>query len=568
MSRCGLSGPRILVAAAMVGLACDYETWAQSIVTVAGGGQDDGRAATATSVGSPAAVAVDATGSLVFSEAARVRRVDGRTGLITTLAGNGTDGFTGDGGPATAAALSAPDQLAWDADGNLLIADRWNHRIRKVAASTGIINTIAGNGDFFNSGDGGPATEASLSLPVGLAITGGRVYVSTDHRIRSVDQSTRLITTVAGTGAGGFAGDGGPATRAQLRYPAGLAVDRQGRLLVADSGNGRIRRIDLGTGLITTVAGGGSDPAIDDGVPATQARLLDPEGIAVAASGDLLIADGFGHRVRRVEAASGLIFSVAGTGRAGSSGDGGPATLAELEAPVGVAVDQAGRVIVVDINDNRIRRVDGVGIITTVAGDGSYSMLGDGGPATAAGLAWPSDLAFDADGNLLIVSSMDDRIRRVDGRTGTIMTVAGGGSRRDVAADGGPAIEASLGYPQGIAPHPDGGFLFSESVGSRLRRVAGKTGIITTVGGDGQGRFAGDGGPATAASFFLPHGLALNGGLDLFVADSANDRVRKVDGSTAIVTTVAGGRGGQRGRCPRNAGVSFGAERRTRGCRG
>src|SRR5207302_624534 len=338
-------------------------------------------------------------GNLFIADAGneRIRRVDATTGIITTVAGNGTAGFSGDGGPATSAELSGPTGIALDSRGNVFIADSGNARIRRVDAATRIITTVAGNGGFRFSGDGGPATAAGLGFPQGVAVdAGGNLFIAdtVNPRIRHVDAATRIITTAAGNGPATFRGDGGPATSAELFTPVGIAVDSSGNLFIAEGNNNRIRRVDAATGIITTVAGNGILGFSGDGGPATSAELFLPSGLAVDRVGNLFIADTHNHRIRRVNAATRLITTVAGNGTAGFSGDGGPATAAELALPQAVAVDAAGNLFIADTLNERIRRVDATtGIITTVAGNGTAGSIGDGGPATSAGLFHPAGLA-------------------------------------------------------------------------------------------------------------------------------------------------------------------------------
>ena len=309
-----------------------------------------------------------------------------------------------------------------DAAGNLLIADPSDQRIRRVDAATGLITTVAGAGTLGFSGDGGPATSASLNMPRGVGVdTSGNLFIAdTDnHRIRRVDGATGVITTVAGNGTRGFSGDGGPATSSALNAPEGVVVDAFSNLFIADRGNGRIRRVDGVTGVITTVAGDGT---IDfgDGGPATSTGLH-PFGVAVDAAGNLFIADRSHHRVRRVDGATGVITTVAGDGTAGFSGDGGPATSTSLSSPRRVVVDTLGNLFIADTNSHRIRRVDGAtGVITTAAGDGTGGFSGDEGPATSTSLNAPFGLAIDAPGNLFVADTENNRIRRVDGATGSL----------------------------------------------------------------------------------------------------------------------------------------------------
>jgi uncharacterized protein (TIGR03437 family) len=338
-------------------------------------------------------------------------QASGQSGIITTVAGNGAEGFSGDGGRATAASLNYPIGIALDASGNLFIVDGDNHRIRKVSAS-GIITTVAGNGAQSFAGDGGAATAASLNYPDGIAVdASGNLFIadSGNYRVRKVSASG-VITTIAGNGNSGFSGDGGPATAASLNFPWGIAVDASGNLFVADITNNRIRKVSAG-GIITTVAGGGTG-GLGDGGQATAASLSGPLGVAVDATGNLFIADSGNYRIRKVSA-SGIITTVAGNEDYGFSGDGGPATAAFLDYPDALAVDASGNLFIADTDNYRIRKVSAGGIITTVAGNGDYVFYGDGGPATAASLAEPTDVAVDAYGNLFIVDRDNQRIREV-----------------------------------------------------------------------------------------------------------------------------------------------------------
>jgi sugar lactone lactonase YvrE len=334
-------------------------------------------------------------------------------GIISTVAGNGTPGDSGDGGPATSAELHYPNAVVVDGAGNFYIADAGNNRIRKVNPS-GVITTIAGNGTAGYSGDGGLATSAELDSPSGVAVDGaGNVYIvdAYNQRIRKVNASG-IITTVAGNGTAGYGGDGGPATSAELDYPSRLSADRAGNLYVADTLNERIREVNT-SGIITTVAGNGAYGYSGDGGPATSAELDYPTDVAVDGAGNLYIADADNSRIREVNA-SGIITTIAGNGTAGYSGDGGLATSAELDSPSGVAVDGAGNVYIVDAHNEHIRKVNASGIITTVAGNGAAGYSGDGGPATSAELWGPVGVAVDGAGNLYIADFGNTRIRKVD----------------------------------------------------------------------------------------------------------------------------------------------------------
>ena len=321
-------------------------------------------------------------------------------------------GFSGDGGPATAARLNMSlGGVALDSAGNLYIADLLNERIRKVSP-VGTISTYAGNGGYGFWGDGGPATAAQLSLPHGVALdSAGNLYIadSNNHRIRKVTPGG-TISTYAGTGTEGFSGDGGPATAAHLDRPDGVALDSAGNLYIADLGNSRIRKVTPG-GTISTYAGNGGYGFWGDGGPATAAQLR-PRGMALDPAGNLYIADFGNSRVRKVTP-GGTISTYAGTGTPGFAGDGGPATAAQLSFPQGVALDSAGNLYIADSNNNRIRKVTPGGTISTYAGTGLQGFSGDGGPAIDAQLWFPVGVALDSAGNLYIADQENQRIRKV-----------------------------------------------------------------------------------------------------------------------------------------------------------
>ena len=518
------------------------------VTTVAGNGvgsfSGDGGPATSASLKSPSGVAVDAAGNVLVADTGnhRIRRVAAVTGIITTVAGNGSESFSGDGGPGTSASLNSPYGVAVDAGGNVLIADKDNHRIRRLNSSSGVITTVAGNGVQGFSGDGGAGTSASLRLPSGVAVDAtGSVLIAdySNHRIRRLANGTGVITTVAGNGAVGFSGDWGPATSAQLNFPRSIAADSNGALFIADTFNNRIRQVAAGTRIITTVAGNGLESFSGDGGPGTSASLNSPEGVAVDAGGNVIIADNDNLRIRRLAIGTGVITTVAGNGTF-FIGDGGPATGAIFKSPSGVGVDAGSNVLVADTSNHRIRRVAaGTGIITTVAGNGVGDFSGDGGPATSASLKSPSGATVDAGGNMLIADTFNHRIRRVAAGTGIITTVAGNGVG-NFSGDGGPATSASIKFPSGVAVDAGGNVLIADKENHRIRRVAAGTGIITTVAGNGVGNFSGDGGPATSASLRSPPGVAVDAGGNVLIADMVNNRIRRVAACTGFITTVAG----------------------------
>jgi sugar lactone lactonase YvrE len=508
------------------------------ITTFAGGGPNSPSALSAYIF--PQGVAADSAGNIFIAGMGmdQVFRVD-PTGNFTVVAGTGTAGFSGDGGPASSAALASPSGLVVDTQGDLFIADGGNQRIRRVDAVSGIITTVAGNGQYSFSGDGGPATSASLRGPYDVALDGqGNLFIADlgNQRVRRVDAVSGIITTVAGNGQSGFSGDGGPATSATLSLPSGVAVDAQGNLFIADDNNQRIRRVDATTGIITTYAGNGGGVSLGDGGPAINATLSNPHAVAVDAHGNVFIADAGSGRIRRVDAATQRITTVAGTAASGApDGDGGPATSASISYPEGVAVDAQDDIFIGDVGSGRVRRVDGVsGIITTVAGGGSG---GDGGSATSALLIYPGGIAIDGSGN--VFTEENNRIRRVDAATGIITTVAGNGVVGH-SGDGGSATAARLWNPNGVAADLQGNLFIADTNNNRIRRVDGVSGIITTVAGSGQGGYSGDHGPATNARLSGPNGVAVDTQGNLFIADIGNNRIRRVDSITAMITTVAG----------------------------
>lgn len=344
-------------------------------------------------------------------------------GLIQTVAGDGQWLFTGDNALATQTPFYLPGGVVADAAGNLYIADTNNQRIRRVDAVTGLVTTIGGNGSPGYSGDGGPATAAQLSSPANLAIDGaGDLYFADtgNHAIRRIDAVTSIITTVAGTpGVQGYAGDGGAATSAKLSLPEGIALDSGYALYIADTGNNVIRRVDAGTGIITTVAGTGIAGYSGDGGAATSARLNQPWNIAIAKDGSMYIADSSNNAVRRVSV--GGITTIAGNGAAGFAGDDGPASAAQLNAPTALAFDPAGDLYIADSANNRVRKIYTVtGKIETISGNNSEQLTGDGGPANAASLYGPYALFLDQTGDLFFADIFHNRIREISATTDTI----------------------------------------------------------------------------------------------------------------------------------------------------
>lgn len=515
------------------------------ITTVAGTGSPgfsgDGGAATAARLYSPAGLTSDPAGDLFITDTGnqRLREVDA-SGIITTIGGNGTVGSIDDGAVATDGPLFA-GAFGADAAGNVYVADAIRHSIRKISSS-GVISTIAGNGTYGFGGDGGPALDAAMT-PLSAALdAAGNLFIAdgVNNRIRKVDNAG-IITTVAGDGTTGVAGDGGPAIAAQLNRPNLIAVDGAGNLFVYDD-SGRIRRIDR-SGTITSFVGG--SPRVDrgDGGPAVEA-VVRPSALAVDAQDNVYIAEAEYARVRKVSP-TGTITAFAGTGVAGFSGDGGPALDAQLSGPAGLAIDPAGDVYVSDAGNSRIRRISPTGIITTIAGTGQPGFSGDGQPATAATFYGPSSLALDQAGNLFVSDTRNQRVRRID-PSGIVTTVAGTGAQGFVV-EGVPALQATFQYPFGLAVDRHGDLLIVDSGNRRVRRLS--QGVLTTVAGtadqdprrglNGEGPPPGDGGLATVTTLDAPAGIAVDADGNLFVAEQLGATIRKVT-PAGVISTVAG----------------------------
>ena len=330
---------------------------------------------------------------------------------VATVAGTGVLGYSGDNGVAASATLANPSAAAYDAGGNLYLADAQNHVVREVLKS-GQITTIAGTGLEGYGGDNGVATSAYLDTPTGVAVdSSGNLYIADSHNQRIRKVSGGIITTIAGTGAAGYSGDGGAATAAQLSLPSAVTIDSNGNLYIADTNNQRIRKI-TGTA-ITTIAGNGEESYAGDGTTATAAALDLPTGVAVDATGNVYIADRHNQRVRMVTPA-GTISTIAGSGTAsfsgGFSGDGAAATAAMLAKPSGVSVDGAGNIYIADTDNQRIRQVSG-NTVATVAGGSQQGFGGDGGAAINANLNSPRGVASDPSGNLTIADTLNQRLR-------------------------------------------------------------------------------------------------------------------------------------------------------------
>ena len=519
-----------------------------ALIRIAGTGRvgysGDGGPALNAQLQTPAGIAVDTSGNVYVADldANAVRRIS-PDGSISTYAGNGTAGYSGDGGPATVAQLQTPDGLALDAAGNLYIADRNNHAIR-VVFPNGSIRTAAGNGSPGFSGDGGAAAGAQLNTPEGIALdTSGNLYIAdtANDRIRMAAPGG-TITTVAGTGNGNELGDGGPALAAGLILPTGVAVDRAGNLYIADFGDSRIRVVSGGQ--ITTVAGSSQGAPLADNQNATSVLLNGPTGVAVDASGNVYFTEGsIGSgsglaqgdcRVWKVSPDS-VLTVVAGNGVASYSGDGGPAASAQLQTPTGVATDAAGNIYIADTGNHRVRQITPAGVIRTIAGTGEPGFSGDFGPAASALLNSPTGVAVSLSGLLVIADSGNSRVRLIS-PDGTIQTLIGNGNA-SYYGDGMGSLQASLNHPQGITVSPKGEVYVADTLNNAIRKRA-ADGLVSTIAGTGLAGFSGDGGAATSAMLSGPTGVSVDAAGNVYVVDVGNQRLRKIT-TDGVISTVA-----------------------------
>jgi photosystem II stability/assembly factor-like uncharacterized protein len=454
------------------------------ITTVAGNGKygysGDKGPATSAELAGPIGVFVDGSGNIFIADTDNdvIREVT--NGKIYTIAGNGQAGYAGDGGLATGAELSGPSGVATDRSGNLFIADEYNSVIRKVAASTKTIGSYAGNGFESYASDGRPATSAQINGPAGAFVDlSGNIFIADTYSnvIRKVSASTGKISTVAGNGSEGYSGDGGSAVRAELAEPCGVFVDGFGNIYIADTYNNVIREVAAPTGEISTVAGNGSWGYIGDGGPALNAQLSGPCAVFVDRTGNMFIADSYNSVVREVEASTGKIVTVAGNGAWGYSGDGGAAIGAAMKFPAGLFVDASGNIFIADSDNHVVQEVTAsTGKIRTVAGNGTPGYSGDGNPATSAQLNTPSGVYVDGGGNIFITDSANNVVREVAAATGVISTVAGDGKPGFI--DSSTAKSAEFNFPSGLTGDRLNNLFAADSKNQRIRKIAGIQGTV------------------------------------------------------------------------------------------
>lgn len=598
-----------------------------NIITIAGVGYTEGIPAKEADAGWPMGVVRRPDGDLIVVDyqAHRLWRID-QEGILHSFAGDGVPGNSGDGGSAAAARFYHPHDLTQDQDGNLYLSDLGNYTYRRIDYQTGIITRVAGSGKKGRGGNGRSALEAELDTTCGIAVDqDGNLYLSSEwgNNIRRVDAQTGIIEHFAGLDARhypsetgnsrptygpglslmGYHGDGGLASAAAFHNPEHLAFDSKGNLYVCDNRNDRIRKIDMETGIISTVFGNGQRSSNGDGRLATKASTLMPDAICFDAHDNLYVGEKYGYRVRKVDAQTGIVQTLVGNGVPGfgeegqhgsethcnsceagiwadpdgtvywgdcsgrlrrydgrsgivttvlggtSVHDGQPAAQAFLCGLGGLAVGPNGRLYIADVWSQRIRMIDpATGIIETVAGNGARAYGGDNGLATDAYLGNPHDVSVDSQGRLVIADTRNGRLRRVEA-DGIIRTIAGttlpwdGGEGRWDKGDHGPANSASLATVLSVTHAPNDNIYLGDGVG-RIRRIDAQSGIITTVAGTGQAGYTGDGGLATAAQIGSPTAVCFDNSGNLYFADNAYHVIRKVHTAGIISTLVGQGEAG------------------------
>jgi len=531
----------------------------------------------------PQRLMVDPAGNLLITDSNddQIRRVDAISGIMTAYAGVGINGSYAASAPAMTAYTKLPLGIFGDAAGNIYYAESGYNVLRKLSTDTGFPATAVGASSAaqslnasLNVADTPLTLQVASGFPdftlgtvtgctLGSASAAGVVctapvtftpqlpglrmapVVTTDAAGQYVTGVSGIgkgalagilpgtISTIAGGATSGSTGDGGAASSALLGAPQGVATDSAGNLYVADTANNKIRFLSAATGKISTIAGTGTAGSAGDGAAATAAQLSAPRAVAVDATGNVYIADTGNNKLREISAQTGFISTIAGTGFAGSSGDGALAGAAQLSAPAGVAVDAAANVYIADSGNNRVRKITAQsGLIATLAGNGTAGYSGDGAAATAAELNAPAGVWADASGILYIADSQNNVVRAVSPSTGVISTVAGTGSL-GYAGDGAAATAAKLDTPSGVATDAAGNLYIADTGNNTIRMVA--AGVISTVAGTGSSGFGGDAGASNIATLQTPGGVVVNGIGRIYIADTGNNRLRQVDGTASTV---------------------------------
>ena len=575
---------------------CFTSSKAQSIVTVCGNGfagyYGDGIAASLAQMCSPNGIAIDAAENVFFCDGENncIRKIT-PAGIISKIAGTDVLGYSGDGGPATNAALGSPNAIAIDVSGNIFFGDSWNFVVRRINTS-GIISTVAGNGINGYLGDGAAATLAELGSIGGICLDGsGNLYISDANSgvVRMVNTSG-VISTIAGDPyiIGTYNGDNIPATAAVLNSPAGIIMTSAGQLLIADQFNDRIRMVDgtgiihsiyadsmttyhiapnclfanvsgdvyfsenvyqntvfklSTTGVITKIAGNGTAGFSGDGSPATGCELSGPWGICFDTAGNLYVSDNTNNRIRKVNT-SGIVNTFAGGATTGF-GDGGSAINSEFTGAAWAIRNTAGDMFISDALAARIRKVSTAGIISTYAGTGMVGFSGDGGPASAANIGSPYSMDFDRAGNLLFVDALTDVVRKID-TSGNIRTIAGTPNVSGYTGDGGLATASTLNTPANLKVDRYNRIFICDMANQCIRMID-TSGIITTIAGTGFAGYSGDGGPATNAQMMSPQGIVFDTLGNLYFCDAGSTVVRKVNTSGTISTIAGNGSWGYSG---------------------
>jgi sugar lactone lactonase YvrE len=531
----------------------------------------DGGPAALARMNAPKDVLVDQNGNVYVAEVSNsvIRKVT-PAGIISTIAGNGTPGYSGNGGAATSAMLGGPAALVMDGNGNLLMAEQYNYTVRKID-STGKIWHIAGiGGSPGYSGDGGPASSAQLDNPTGIAVDDtGNIYVADcfNHRIRKID-TLGIITTIAGTGTFGFSGDGGLATQAKLNRPNKLVIDHLGNIYVSDCNNHRIRKI-APTGIITTIAGVGSGTYGGDGGPAISADINQPHGLTFDADHNLYFVDYMNYRIRKIDTA-GIITTFAGNGTAGSLGDGGSAVLAQFNLPTGIATDKQGHFYIADYNNHRVRKINYCASPITVNASGNTSICGGNSTVLmgsgATSYAWSSSLGPMTGSSVVTTPTITttytvlgstlgcDASASITVTVNPVIGIAGPsticvGSSASLSASGASSYTWNPGNLTGssvvVAPYVATVYTVSAVNGSCQSNTLFTVSVSPclnyggVVAGNGSSGYSGDGGNATQAMLNFPYGIAKDLAGNLYIAERSNHRIRKVNPS-GIISTFAG----------------------------
>ncbi|MBI2686161.1 MAG: hypothetical protein HYX27_07585 [Acidobacteria bacterium] len=512
-----------------------------AVTVIAGNGvpgfSGDNGDALRASLNRPAGIVYDSKGNLYIADNRnnRIRRVS-PAGVITTYAGIGLSAASGDGGQATAAGLR-PSKLAIDRADALYISELGNLRVRKVGVS-GIISTVAGNGSPDFSGEGKPATQTGLT-PYAIQVDrSGRIYISDTENYRIYRVGTDgILSVLAGTGKRGFTGDGGNSAGAAITNVDALALDAAENLYFGDTSNRRIRRITT-AGMLSTVAGGGNTVVNTSPVPALTGAIGFPDSIAFDAKGRLFIANLESQHIVVLSENQATLTRVAGNGQYKAIPPGTPASLATMTEPTGIAVAPDGTIYYVELQGHRIVKIAADGTVSPIAGNGVSSCCSDNGPAANGRLSWPNSLAFGPDGALYIADGSSQKIRRI--LNGTISSIAGITFENGFSGDGGPATQAMLNNPWGVAVDPSGNVYFADRANHRVRKIDTK-GVISTVAGNGAAGFSGDGGAATEAKLSTPDAVTYTAGGELLISDFGNHRIRAVSADGRIRTWAGTG---------------------------